>query len=63
VSRRDTTATKLQGLELVNGERLPRWLLRGAQSRRRSCRRRRCRIRDADPDAAIAPAAMPLGRR
>jgi hypothetical protein len=30
-STRDTTATTLQGLELVNGERLTRWLLRGAR--------------------------------
>jgi uncharacterized protein DUF1549/uncharacterized protein DUF1553/cytochrome c len=30
-SARDSTATTLQGLELVNGERLTRWLLRGAR--------------------------------
>jgi hypothetical protein len=31
-SSRDSTATTLQGLELVNGERLTRWLLRGARN-------------------------------
>ena len=31
-STRDATATTLQGLELVNGERLTRWLLRGARN-------------------------------
>jgi hypothetical protein len=30
-STRETTATTLQGLELVNGDRLTRWLLRGAR--------------------------------
>jgi hypothetical protein len=30
-STRDSLATTLQGLELVNGERLTRWLLRGAR--------------------------------